>query len=229
MCGKNCGTVPSLAWRVLGDGIDASVAITDLESHDAVESLRAGGVAGGPCGAAPLATLRKLSRDSTRKSTLGLGSESVLVLFCTEGARPYDVPGESSLQGPLGAWIYCATASRLRAKSLRWSKFFFFDDKLLLPFPFSYISAYQARFSILHQGFGFTRSSTSTLQSPASGNLPLLHQPTIYLFLAVSKVIVSPLALEAGIILNSIFRIMRVPSRLSEQQEVQSSFCHRDH
>lgn len=125
--------------------------------------------------------------------------------------------------------IYCATASRLRAKSLRWSKFFFFDDKLLLPFPFSYISAYQARFSILHQGFGFTRSSTSTLQSPASGNLPLLHQPTIYLFLAVSKVIVSPLALEAGIILNSIFRIMRVPSRLSEQQEVQSSFCHRDH
>lgn len=108
MCGKNCGTVPSPAWRVLGDGIDASVAITDLESHDAVESLRAGGVAGGPCGAAPLATLRKLSRDSTRKSTLGLGSESVLVLFCTEGARPYDVPGESSLQGLVGRVGYIA-------------------------------------------------------------------------------------------------------------------------
>ncbi|KAL1639341.1 hypothetical protein SLS58_008054 [Diplodia intermedia] len=95
MCGMNCGTVSSLAWPVLRDGVDASVMVTDLETHEAVQTLHAGGVAGGPCGAAPLATLRKLmSGDSTIKSALGLGSESVLVLFCTEGARPYNVPGE---------------------------------------------------------------------------------------------------------------------------------------
>ncbi|GME39982.1 putative diaminopropionate ammonia-lyase [Neofusicoccum parvum] len=94
MCGMNCGTVSSLAWPVLRDGVDASVSISDLESHKAVQALHSGGVAGGPCGAAPLATLRKLSRDSTVKSALGLGSESVLVLFCTEGARPYNVPDE---------------------------------------------------------------------------------------------------------------------------------------
>lgn len=94
MCGMNCGTVSSLAWRVLRNGVDASVTITDSESHKAVQALHAGGVVGGPCGAAPLAALRKLSHDSTLMSALGLGSESVLVLFCTEGARPYNVPKE---------------------------------------------------------------------------------------------------------------------------------------
>lgn len=92
MCGMNCGTVSSLARPILREGVDASIAITDLESHKAVQALHADAIAGGPCGAASLATLRKLSGDSSLKTSLGLGAESVVVLFCTEGTRPYDIP-----------------------------------------------------------------------------------------------------------------------------------------
>ncbi|KAF2147135.1 uncharacterized protein K452DRAFT_293606 [Aplosporella prunicola CBS 121167] len=60
MCGMNCGTVSTLAWPTLRDGVDASIVVDDAECH----------------AAAPL----------------GLGPQSVVVLFCTEGARPYDVP-----------------------------------------------------------------------------------------------------------------------------------------
>lgn len=88
MCGMNCGTVSSIAWPFLQDGVDASVIITDAESHESVQYLHNHGVKGGPCGAAPLSALRKLVRDGK----LQLGAESVVVLFCTEGARSYDIP-----------------------------------------------------------------------------------------------------------------------------------------
>jgi diaminopropionate ammonia-lyase len=92
MAGLNCGTLSTTAWPVLKIGVDASVVISDLDAHHAVEELEKVGVQAGPCGAASLAALRTVCRDKDKKGALGLGSESVVVLFCTEGRREYAVP-----------------------------------------------------------------------------------------------------------------------------------------
>ncbi|CAK7230040.1 hypothetical protein SBRCBS47491_007452 [Sporothrix bragantina] len=54
------------------------------------EAAGAGGVAAGPCGAATLAGLRKMCSEA--RDLLKLDGDSVVVLFCTEGAREYAVP-----------------------------------------------------------------------------------------------------------------------------------------
>lgn len=91
MAGMNCGTVSLIAWGTLKRGVDAAVTVTDVESHQAVQYLHDYGVKAGPCGAAPLAALRKLCEVGE----LGLGPNSVVVLFSTEGARDYPVPASS--------------------------------------------------------------------------------------------------------------------------------------
>lgn len=90
MTGLNCETVSTIAWPILRSGVNASLTVSDYESHRAVQDLATLGVATGPCGAAPLAALRRLS--SADKETLGLSRDSVVVLFSTEGPREYDIP-----------------------------------------------------------------------------------------------------------------------------------------
>jgi threonine dehydratase len=90
MEGLDCGTVSSIAWPVLQAGVDASLTISDYEAHEACGLLQSLGVSAGPCGAAPLAALRRLT--SSDKAALGLDRSSVVVLLCTEGHRGYDVP-----------------------------------------------------------------------------------------------------------------------------------------
>ncbi|KAK8038095.1 hypothetical protein PG994_014862 [Apiospora phragmitis] len=92
MNGMNCGTLSTLAWPVLSEGVDASVVVTDQESHSAVEELKSSGTMAGPCGAATLAALRRVCVDSRARSELALGPESIVVLHCTEGTRDYPVP-----------------------------------------------------------------------------------------------------------------------------------------
>lgn len=88
MCGMNCGTVSTTAWKVLKDGVDASVIVTDKEAHETVQYLHDYGVMAGPCGAATLAALRRIAAAGA----VGLGPDSVVVLYCTEGAREYVLP-----------------------------------------------------------------------------------------------------------------------------------------
>ncbi|KAK0734663.1 tryptophan synthase beta subunit-like PLP-dependent enzyme [Lasiosphaeria miniovina] len=90
MCGMNCGTLSTTAWPVLRAGVDASVVVNDADSHAAVEQLREQGTRAGPCGAASLAALTRACE--LEMDALGLDGESVVVLFCTEGAREYRVP-----------------------------------------------------------------------------------------------------------------------------------------
>ncbi|KAL1887771.1 hypothetical protein Sste5346_010010 [Sporothrix stenoceras] len=54
------------------------------------EAAGASGVAAGPCGAATLAGLRKICSEA--RDIVKLNGDSVVVLFCTEGAREYAVP-----------------------------------------------------------------------------------------------------------------------------------------
>jgi len=88
MSGMNCGTVSYIAWDVLLNGVDVNVQVSDLEADHDLRYLHSQGIENGPCGAAPLSALRKL----VQQEKVGLGQDSVVVLFSTEGARSYDVP-----------------------------------------------------------------------------------------------------------------------------------------
>lgn len=94
MAGLNCGTPSSIAWPFLRGGLDAAVAITDLDSAGAAGDLAALGVSSGPCGAAALAGLRAVLAGAgadDRRTALGLDASSVVVLLSTEGtaANPH--------------------------------------------------------------------------------------------------------------------------------------------
>ncbi|KAI1378163.1 tryptophan synthase beta subunit-like PLP-dependent enzyme [Hypoxylon crocopeplum] len=92
MCGMNCGILSTTAWPVLKEGIDAGVVVTDSESHNAVQELKARGIFAGPCGAATLAALRRACADA--REELSLDKTSVVVIYCTEGQREYLIPSE---------------------------------------------------------------------------------------------------------------------------------------
>ncbi|MEU2421033.1 diaminopropionate ammonia-lyase [Streptomyces sp. NPDC007851] len=117
MAGLNCGTPSSIAWPHLRGGLDAAVAVADAASARAAGDLAAAGVSSGPCGAATLAGLRAVLTGrgaESRRSALGLGPDSVVVLLNTEGtaANPHptadrrprdtDPTGPSDPTGPTG-------------------------------------------------------------------------------------------------------------------------------
>ncbi|MFJ2030108.1 diaminopropionate ammonia-lyase [Streptosporangium sp. NPDC087985] len=89
MAGLNCGTLSSLAWPYLRDGLDAAVAVTDADSAAAVRDLATLGVSSGPCGAASLAGVRAAltgTGNAERRAALDVGSHTIIVLLSTEGA-----------------------------------------------------------------------------------------------------------------------------------------------
>lgn len=90
MCGMNCGTVSSTAWPTLASGVDADVTVTDKEAHAAVSELSTMGLQPGPCGAATLSALRKACLEA--REELGFTQDAIVVLFCTEGKREYEIP-----------------------------------------------------------------------------------------------------------------------------------------
>jgi diaminopropionate ammonia-lyase len=77
MAGLNCGTVSTIAWPAIRNGLDAAVAVTDPEVRAAQALLRSHGVSTGPCGAAGLAALQV---------TTSLPSTRSVVLVNTEGS-----------------------------------------------------------------------------------------------------------------------------------------------
>ncbi|MFD5074876.1 diaminopropionate ammonia-lyase [Streptomyces sp. NPDC058371] len=89
MAGLNCGTPSSIAWPRLRDGLDAAVSVTDADAFRAAGDLAALGLSSGPCGAASLAGTRAAltGDDATeRRTALGIGPASTVVLLNTEGA-----------------------------------------------------------------------------------------------------------------------------------------------
>lgn len=85
MCGMNCGTVSSLAWPILRDGVDASITVSETESEAALNMLSGMGISTGPCSAGTLAALSKACQIGRER--LGLKEQSCIVLFGTEGPR----------------------------------------------------------------------------------------------------------------------------------------------
>jgi diaminopropionate ammonia-lyase len=90
MNGLNCGTPSSIAWPYLRYGLDAAIAVTDVDALEAVAALSSAGVAAGPSGAAGFAGLRAAltgpgSASRRRDLDLGAGGPSVVVCLSTEG------------------------------------------------------------------------------------------------------------------------------------------------
>ncbi|KAH7119804.1 acetylornithine deacetylase [Dendryphion nanum] len=99
MTGLDCGSVSDVAWSILKAGVDASVTISDYEAHKSRDYLQSQGVSAGPCGAAGLAALRRLTLSE--RHALQLGDKSTVVLLCTEGQREYDVPRSVATEDPV--------------------------------------------------------------------------------------------------------------------------------
>ena len=94
MAGMDCGTVSTITWPILKAGVDASTTVSDEEVHIATEYLSNQGIMAGPCGAAPLAALRRLT--CADKGALNIGEHSNVVILCTEGTRTYKAPAADS-------------------------------------------------------------------------------------------------------------------------------------
>jgi acetylornithine deacetylase/succinyl-diaminopimelate desuccinylase-like protein len=99
MAGLDCGTVSTTAWPILSKGLCASVTVSDYEAHSASLYLKSCGVSAGPCSGSTVAALRRLS--STDRERLGMNSDSVVVLPCTEGARDYNTPLDVATDDPV--------------------------------------------------------------------------------------------------------------------------------
>jgi diaminopropionate ammonia-lyase len=86
MAGLNCGSVSTIAWPIIREGLDAGVVVTDDQATAAVHRLNELGVPAGPCGGASLAGVREALRDASHGAALTITADSVLVLISTEGA-----------------------------------------------------------------------------------------------------------------------------------------------
>ena len=86
MAGLNCGSVSTIAWPAIRDGLDAGVAVTDDQASAAMHRLNELGVTAGPCGGSALAGVRMALGDSDRRAELAITEDSALVLISTDGA-----------------------------------------------------------------------------------------------------------------------------------------------
>jgi diaminopropionate ammonia-lyase len=87
MAGLDCGTVSTLAWPAIRDGLDAGIGVTEDETRTAMDRLRELGVMAGPSGAASLAGAEVAIADPDRRAALDATGDSIVVLLCTEAVR----------------------------------------------------------------------------------------------------------------------------------------------
>jgi len=116
MAGLACGIPSPLAWRFLQPLIDCFLTVSDQEAIHAMRRLAGGSVqdvpvVSGESGAAGLAGLLALSRDSAARRAAGLNHGSRVLLINTEGATApglyADLVGESaqSVCSRQAAWL----------------------------------------------------------------------------------------------------------------------------
>jgi diaminopropionate ammonia-lyase len=86
MVGLNCGSVSTIAWSAIRDGLDASVTVTDEQASGGMHRLNELGVPAGPCGGASLAGVREALADPDHRALLSITADSALVLISTDGA-----------------------------------------------------------------------------------------------------------------------------------------------
>jgi diaminopropionate ammonia-lyase len=88
MAGLNCGTPSLVAWPVLRAGLDGVVALDDAAALAGVRRLADEGLAVGECSGVAVAAAGELLAGADaelHRARLGIGSESSVLLFATEG------------------------------------------------------------------------------------------------------------------------------------------------
>ncbi len=86
MAGLACGEPSLLAWQELDRGAAAFMAIPDEAAVATMRVLAKAGVVAGESGVAGLAGCLLAAADPAARETLGLGAESRVLVFSTEGA-----------------------------------------------------------------------------------------------------------------------------------------------
>ncbi len=86
MAGLACGEPSLLAWQELERGAAAFMAIPDAAAIDCMRLLADRGIVAGESGVAGLAAFLLAAADPVARETLGLGPDSQVLLFSTEGA-----------------------------------------------------------------------------------------------------------------------------------------------
>jgi diaminopropionate ammonia-lyase len=91
MAGLACGEPSLVAWKILGPGADAFMAIPDEAAARTMRDLAALGIVGGESGVAGLAGLRIAAGDPAMREALRLDASSRVLCIGTEGATDPDV------------------------------------------------------------------------------------------------------------------------------------------
>jgi diaminopropionate ammonia-lyase len=86
MAGLACGEPSLLAWQELERAAGAFMTIPDDQAIDTMQLLARSGITAGESGAAGLAGFRLAAADSDAAMALGLGADSRVLAFNTEGA-----------------------------------------------------------------------------------------------------------------------------------------------
>jgi diaminopropionate ammonia-lyase len=86
MAGLACGEPSLLAWQELARGASAFMAVPDAAAVECMRFLAGLGIVSGESGVAGLAALLLAAGDPAAREMLGLGPESRVLLFSTEGA-----------------------------------------------------------------------------------------------------------------------------------------------
>jgi diaminopropionate ammonia-lyase len=86
MAGLNCGSVSTIAWPAIRDGLDASVTVIDSQAVAAMHRLNLLGISAGPCGGAALAGVREALDNPDHRASLAITGDSVLVLISTDAS-----------------------------------------------------------------------------------------------------------------------------------------------
>ena len=86
MAGLNCGSVSTIAWPAIREGLDACVTVTDEQARVAMHRLNELDVPAGPCGGASLAGVREALSNPDHRALLSITADSALVLISTDGA-----------------------------------------------------------------------------------------------------------------------------------------------
>lgn len=88
MAGLNCGTLATIVWPLVRDGLDAALAIEDARCVEALRALAGLGIEVGESGAASLAGLLALLGDPAcreAREALGVGPRTSVLVLATEG------------------------------------------------------------------------------------------------------------------------------------------------
>lgn len=86
MAGLACGEPSLLAWQELDRAATAFMAIPDEAAIDTMQLLAASGIVAGESGVAGLAGYLLAAADPGARAAIGLGPDSGVLAFSTEGA-----------------------------------------------------------------------------------------------------------------------------------------------